>query len=283
MFEDFSTFRNLIINHTNYVEPLSYDDWNNKPNDQKAALLFVQFYEQITLAWYKCKLDYIPEPDALETEMQYLEKNVPIISENCNKFNPRYIYTISKNCLSCLGDVKKEQLRAKDLSNEFTTNDGQTLSLYDESIDIDNFKDLDDVLLYNQFWEEIESCDLETLKVIEHLMNGTSLSKARKNATLRDKDRLADIEVSSKKAEEIMSYLKDKFRKYKELIIPSKSSSDSDYVSEEYIQMLRDTLNSELDEYYSLTEPDDVLSEEDTLQLLSEISEAIHEYTSLAS
>lgn len=76
-FTAFYDARNLFIEQTRYTEPLSYEEWKAKPEDLKAALLFVQFFDQITLAWDKANtLNFIESEEGVETMMQYLQKQI---------------------------------------------------------------------------------------------------------------------------------------------------------------------------------------------------------------
>ena len=84
------------------TKPLSFDQWLKIPDDQKSAVLYLQFYDQITLAWDKTKSFYTLTADGVSTVLQYLEKNVPIIKANPKKFNERYIYRVAYNCLYCI-------------------------------------------------------------------------------------------------------------------------------------------------------------------------------------
>ena len=87
----FSETRNLFITSTGYTRPLSYDEWNMVPSEHKAAVLFVQFYDEITLAWYKTKSFFVVEEDGVSTMLQYLMKNVPINENDSKRFKPSYI------------------------------------------------------------------------------------------------------------------------------------------------------------------------------------------------
>ena len=57
--------------------PLAYSTWMELDPDKKAAALFVNFFDQITLAWYKAKSFYAVDEDGVSTCLQYLQKNVP--------------------------------------------------------------------------------------------------------------------------------------------------------------------------------------------------------------
>lgn len=99
---EFAITRELFISYLNYTSPVSYEQWLETADDSKAAVLFVQFYDQITLAWFKLKSIYSTEADGVAEVLQYLQKNVPYIVSDSNRFTPSYIYKISYNCLYCL-------------------------------------------------------------------------------------------------------------------------------------------------------------------------------------
>lgn len=99
---DFYVTRDLFRSHTSYERPLSYGEWKKLPDDHKAAVLYVQFFETITLAWYKLKSIYSSEADGVAEVLQYLQKNVSKIEADEKRFSPAYIYKVCYNCLYCL-------------------------------------------------------------------------------------------------------------------------------------------------------------------------------------
>lgn len=99
--------RRLYKNYLGYTEPLTFVQWCALKHDDKAAALFVQYFEQISLAWYKTRSFYAQEEEAVETIMQYLMKNVSVIAENPKRFNASYIYQVAYNCLYCISHDRK--------------------------------------------------------------------------------------------------------------------------------------------------------------------------------
>lgn len=87
-----------------------YEGWIALPQDLKAAGLFVQFFSQITLAWNKCKRDFIEDELAVSTVMQYLIKAVPLIEWQRNRYKEAYIYTTAFNCLFPLTRLEHNRL-----------------------------------------------------------------------------------------------------------------------------------------------------------------------------
>ena len=99
---DFYVTRDLFREYVRYTNPLSYSEWCNIPDDNKAAVLYLQFFDQITLAWYKMKSVYSVEADGVGEVLQYLQKNVDKIRNDEKRFTPAYIYKVCSNCLYCL-------------------------------------------------------------------------------------------------------------------------------------------------------------------------------------
>ena len=102
MKNEFYQTRQLFRDYTGYVNPLSFDAWDSLPSDQKAAVLFLQFFDQITLAWEKTKSVYSAEEDGVSEVVRYLEKNVAKIHDDPKRFTPAYIYKVAYNCMYCV-------------------------------------------------------------------------------------------------------------------------------------------------------------------------------------
>ena len=51
-YNPFTETKNLFAQYLEYDRPLDFDQWAQVADDQKAAVLYLQFYDQITLAWY---------------------------------------------------------------------------------------------------------------------------------------------------------------------------------------------------------------------------------------
>ena len=194
----FAETRSLFIEALNYTSPLTFDNWMGlapvprfskktgtyvepKPSDDlRAAALYVQFYEQITLAWYKVRSYYTLEEDGVSTVLQYLQKNVPVIAANPKRFNPRYIYQVAFNCLYCIcHDLILERERfAREVSNVTLTDDGEV-----DLFDLVPGKDgLDAELIRRKFWNIVYSAcqdedggiDGRTEAVLNKLLGGTA-------------------------------------------------------------------------------------------------------------
>ena len=182
----FRETKKLFIAHTGYAEPLTFEEWMATPDSNKAAVLFVQFYEEITLAWFKTKSFFIEEEDGVDTMIQYLIKNVPIIKSDKKKFTPNYIYRVAYNCLYCIShDVKRDIDRWNlEISNIVPGSEDREVNLFD--LVPDGSDSFDDTLVKGEFWAIIEDCDKSTQKVIEHLLNGSPLKKAKMTKSIKE-------------------------------------------------------------------------------------------------
>ena len=206
----------MFRNSLGYTRPLSYEEWRELPHSKKAAVLFVQFYNEITLAWYKANtLNFIDSEDGVSTELQYLEKNVPILETRPERFTSQYIYRVSYNCLYCICHDKKcdKDRYAFEMSN-IVNYDGKDLDLFDtvasglsteESIERSEFQD--------EFWGIISSMGPKAEKVIRYLCsnNKADLNKLSKKSPIYDIDALRDLVVSLDEANEVIRELRERF------------------------------------------------------------------------
>lgn len=190
----FNSFRSFL----NYTSPLSYDEWSALADDCKAAALYVQFYDQISLAWYKTRSFYTPEEDGVSTCLQYLMKNVPVITEKPERFTASYIYRVAYNCMYCIcHDIKKDRERYElECSNIVVSETGDELDLFDTIVDDE------DILKEKQreeFWATIEAIGDDAVAVVSRLLGSTDKSLPK---------------VSEARREEIMEELKTKLVMY---------------------------------------------------------------------
>lgn len=168
--DPFYATRSMFRRSLDYTGPMSYEQWMNVSADNKAAVLFVQFFDQITLAWYKTKSFYVVEEDGVSTMMQYLMKNVPLIEASESKFTPAYIYKVAYNCLYCIShDIKRDKERFElEVSNVVYTSD-EELDLFDTVLD--NSDDYEAREAKAEFWAIIEDMDVSTLDLVEQIIN----------------------------------------------------------------------------------------------------------------
>jgi hypothetical protein len=163
--------------------PITFEEWFTLPDSHKAAALFINFYNQITLAWTKAKADFVEDEDGLSTVMQYLMKNVPIIETNPNKYSETYIYRVAYNCMGCLRRSKADIARYKECVSEWHSKDscygGSDESSYFDFIGMDELADklhLAADILYDLYGE----LDRDEKAVINNILKGTRLTKKSK-------------------------------------------------------------------------------------------------------
>lgn len=174
----FHATRNLFRNYLGYTGPLSYDEWMDVDDEDKAAVLYVQFYSQIVLAWNKVKSFYTIEEDGVETILQYLMKNVPIIMNDPKRFTARYIYRVASNCLYCIcHDIKRDRDRWElEVSNIQSSGDSEdTFDLFDTLVD-ESSGNMEGAIAKEEFWKVVDSLGDDVLKVVEKLLNGNKIS-----------------------------------------------------------------------------------------------------------
>ena len=67
-------FRDYLVG---YPKDLTFEAWNKADAEDKAALLYVTFYQEVTLAWYNAvtalNVVYITQEDGVSTVLQYLK------------------------------------------------------------------------------------------------------------------------------------------------------------------------------------------------------------------
>ena len=212
----FHATKNMFRSYLNYEEPLSYDEWLATADDNKAAVLFVQFFDQISLAWYKLKTDAAIEEDCVEEVLQYLMKNVPTIVDNPSRFSPKYIYRICYNCIYCKSiDPYRGQTAKTSWYNNTTSQYVQcgedTLDLFD--LASDDSVDSDDIMNREHFWAIIEDMGSDTLSVVAKLLGDTSRVKSTE-----DKFQPTELpKVSKAQEKEIIDQLKVLLAPYKDM------------------------------------------------------------------
>lgn len=251
-FAAFHDTRNLFIEYTGYTKPLSFEDWQKEPDDLKAAILFVQFYNEICLAWDKADpLDFGDDSEGVSTILQYLRKNISTtqyflkddptkkasaeyrrlnpegyiaveerkIESDSSKFSSRYIYRVAYNCFYCI--CGHDRKRDKDIMNNETSSivmhDGEELDLFDTVVDKSSC--VESVFASNElereFWEVIEDTGVSAEKVLRYLLSDDEADL--KALSARNKrynlDSLRDIELSVDAANKIIEELKEKFLK----------------------------------------------------------------------
>lgn len=201
MSREFYETRTIFRNHLNYTEAYTFDSWNALPEDLKAVALYVQYFDQIILAWYKSKSFYAEEEEGVETVLQYLCKNVSKIEENPTRFKPAYIYRVAYNCLYCIShDRKRDKEKWEfEVSDRCFNSEGTEISMFD-FIEDNAHKDLLDHINKDEFWKLIES-DEEACAVVNYILGDGKLPKG----------------VSKKNMDEMIDRLCEKLKSYKDV------------------------------------------------------------------
>lgn len=189
MSREFYETRSMFRSYINYTDPYSYEQWLSLPQDHKCAALYVQFFDEIILAWYKVKSFYGSDEEGVETICQYLMKNVPVLEENPKRFNARYIYRVAYNCLYCICHdrlIDKQRFELE-ISNIAYSGDSEEINMFDYINDNkaeDEF-DLSDKATRDRFWKIIDS-DEDMKALVEHILNGQRcpFRGKRKEATM---------------------------------------------------------------------------------------------------
>jgi len=223
----------LYRQFTGYTTPLSFEEWATKNPDHKAAILFVQFYNQIVTAWMKAKegnlYEFIEGEEGVSTVCQYLQKNVPIIENNPKRFTPAYIYKVAYNCLYCIcHDRKCDRERWENETSSIVSHDGEELDLFDTITDYSMCPDkqIEARDFEREFWQVVEDEGQPAEKVLRYLLSqdAADLKKLNPRSKQYKTDPLRDIEVSLEEAQKIIARLREKF------LDLSKDSSCGQYI-----------------------------------------------------
>ena len=184
---EFAVTKDLFVNYTNYTKPLSYDEWMSCPDDHKAAVLYCQFYDTITLVWYKLVSYFVTEQDGVEEIIQYLDKNVTKIKEDSNRFTSSYIYKVAYNCLGCLcfGNRNKrmkgiadQEVYVLDTDDDFDSDKNAFLAC-DGGMDSSHDDEQREML-----WNLVESKGHDAVVVVAELLGEeVDWTRFRKNST----------------------------------------------------------------------------------------------------
>lgn len=186
---------NLFKTFTHYTRPLSYMEWMDLPSDYRTAVLYVQFYDQITLAWYKLKTDATYDEEVIDEVIKYLMKNTPIIEENPTRFSEKYIYRIMYNAIYCksIDPWKGQTAKTSKYNNEvsqFARNDsGDMVDLFATLIG-DGY-DVEQVIMNRLIEETIHSLSDEEYLCLCNRLHDRSpeVEKLRAKYPLTEKQR----------------------------------------------------------------------------------------------
>lgn len=175
MMNTFYETKNLFKNYIQYNKPLSYVKWLALNDDHKAAALFVQFFNEILLAWNKAKSYDGDDEEAVETVLQYLIKNVEIIKKNPSRYKANYIYRVAYNCLYCICHDRKcdKERREYEIYAIQCDSDGQEYNLLDTFVC--NSGSIEDALNKQLFWSIIEDLDVDSRALVEKILKSGKL------------------------------------------------------------------------------------------------------------
>lgn len=211
--------RNMFREYlTGYPEKPTYEEWKASDPEVQAVLLFVVFYQEVTLAWYNAitsrDIAYVTQEDGISIVLQYLMKNVDYIMEDESKYSSRYIYRVCYNCIGCLPRTDREKQRDMlEMSNEYTDGDIE-LDLWDIIPSEDD--DFETQQVKEAIWAIIRHMGPKAEKVVNHLINpNDTLNKVSKKSKAGAIDRLADVSVSEEEYNAIIAELKVRLAPYR--------------------------------------------------------------------
>lgn len=215
--------RNMFRDYlSGYPKDLTYDAWKNAEPEDQAALLYITFYQEITLAWCNAvvsrKVVHVTQEDGVSTVLQYLMKNVDKILEDEKRYSQRYVYTVCYNCLLSLWRTRGADMQRSSLEipNEYTEGD-VSVNLWDLVPSEDD--DLETQETKEAVWNIIRHMGPKAEKVVNNLINpGDSLHKISKSSSERPIDRLADVSVSSAEYDAILEELRTKLLPFKDIL-----------------------------------------------------------------
>lgn len=215
MGDQFSTAFVNFSNACGYMEPITYEEWSSLKDDNlRVCYLYCQFYDQITLAWYKAKADFISDADGLSCVLQYLMKNVPKIMNEPKRFTSSYIYRISYNCMDCLRYVQRDKDRYHNETSNVVYFDGEPLDLCDLKPHSD--KGYVESEVEEDFWRTIEALGPKAMKVVYHILNEGSLRALSKRSKNYNMDPLRSVSVSPSEYDTIIALLQEALYRFRD-------------------------------------------------------------------
>lgn len=179
--------------------PISYEEFYNLPEEKRAAALYVNFYREINIAWSSFTAPHIYEEDALDTVIQYLDKNAKLMINDPKRYTAKYVYRVVHNCLHCLCvNVQKTKDRYK---KEIS------MSLYDDNDNEMNI--IDFAITHLDIYKVNDTSDLE--EWVKNCISQISSKRVINEVTKFLEEDKKDISEGSKAI--LRHYLKD-FEKY---------------------------------------------------------------------
>lgn len=215
--------RDMFLDYlSGYPKHPTFVEWNNADSDDKAALLYVAFFSEVTLAWEKTTTSlgivYVSQEDGVSTVLQYLMKNVDKIAADEKRYSPGYIYKVCYNCLLSLWRTRgtDAQRSACEISNEYVDGDVD-VNLWDLVPSEDD--DIETQETKEAIWTVIRHMGPKAEKVVNHLINPSdTLHRVSQKSSERATDRLADVSVSPEEYNEILEELKVKLEPFRDVL-----------------------------------------------------------------
>lgn len=177
--------RNMFKEACGWEHPLTYDDWMKVSDDMKAAILYIQFFDQVTLAWSRLRTPAAVEEECVSEVLMYLQKNVDKIRSDEKRFTPAYLYRVCYNCIYCRSvDPYSGQTAATSWYNNTTSNimngPEDTFDLFDltESKSSASYPESEEEhnTEVNTFWQRVQEIGEDAVEVADDLISGESTS-----------------------------------------------------------------------------------------------------------
>lgn len=202
----------------------TYDEWNNLPHPYKAAALYLKFYNTIYGAWVKTSNPYTDPEDGLETVLQYIDKNVPLIEANPQKYSDRYIYRVAYNCMYCIcHDYLEPKQRYENTQSIYALgnhDDGHAFNILDTYVGTSEsiIDQIEYASFTSSFWEIVESSASDEI-VAEFIDRCTGVDEPYRRYKKLDKygnEIEAPLILSPKRKKYVRDLFRDKLAKFAE-------------------------------------------------------------------
>ena len=205
---------------TGYSFPITFETWLAADEEEKAALLFVNFYDQIILAFSKSNAEYVLAEDAVSTILMVLTKNATIlqtVKDGKKRFTPNYFYTVAWGAFySLVRSVANKARNDHEICSEIEYSDSDiSVNLFDFVPSYDDTYELRQAK--EAVWDIIAHMGPKAEKVVNHLINSKdTLHKVSKSSSEYNSDRLADVSVTPSEYEGILAALRVQLAPYAE-------------------------------------------------------------------
>ena len=238
---------NMFKEFTELSRTISYQEWAERPFDERVAIILVNFYDQIQLAWYKHRGEHTWEEEGVEEAMLMcsklcglslkqptLEKAVCKCTINESSYNPRYIYSIFVNAFKSLNyettRVRSDYQHPKAIERGDIQVTGQyfiDVNGVEQDVfnHVSNDGDMEDELIRSEMWDLIESSDDVTKDVIDKLQDLDKRVSDAHTAANKEKDsqkkliKLAEVDRVEQVRETYRTKHADTIQKLQKLFI----------------------------------------------------------------